>query len=147
MAEVLLKHLVEEDATLRGHVRVTSAGTSRWHLGSPMDPRARAALDRAGYGFAGSLAQYADGDFLAGVDVVLVMTPEHRDDILRRRRGERPEVILWRDLERPGLHLEVPDPYFGDDGDFDACLALLRASGPRLTSELRRRWDARSREA
>jgi protein-tyrosine-phosphatase len=60
MAEVVLKHLIAEDSLLKDHVVVTSAGTARWHVGSPMGPRARAALDRAGYPLPGSVAVYAD---------------------------------------------------------------------------------------
>lgn len=147
MAEVLLKHLVAHDATLNGHVLVTSAGTARWHVGSPMDPRARRALDRAGYRHPGSPARFADAGYLARQDLVLVMTPEHRDEVRARRRGDPSAVVLWRDLDAPGLELEVPDPYYGGDDLFDECLALLSSSGPPLTSELRRRWDERSRGA
>jgi protein-tyrosine phosphatase len=146
MAEVLLKHLVADDANLRGHVIVTSAGTARWHVGSPMDPRARRALDRAGYRLAGTPARFADSDYVAAQDLVLVMTREQRDEISGRVRGAT-EVRLWRDLSEPGLGLDVADPYYGDDRDFDACLRQLSSAAPQVTSEFRRRWDARSHGA
>jgi len=47
MAEVVLQHYVDADSSLRGYVDVTSAGTANWHVGSPMDQRARGALNRA----------------------------------------------------------------------------------------------------
>ena len=33
MAEVVLKHLIDNDPSLRGRVDVTSAGTANWHVG------------------------------------------------------------------------------------------------------------------
>src|ERR1035437_496679 len=60
MAEVALLHLIAEDDQLRGVVNITSAGTAKWHVGSPMDPRARAALDRAGLFLHGTPAAFAD---------------------------------------------------------------------------------------
>lgn len=147
MAEVVVRHLVDGDVELAGRVEVSSAGTARWHLGQPMDPRARAALDRANLRDPGSLGAYADSAYLDQQDLVLVMTREHRYDVRQRLTNERTDVVLWRDLLDPGKDLDVADPYYGDDAEFDGCLALLRASGPRLTEVLRRRLDEGSFEA
>jgi protein-tyrosine-phosphatase len=139
MAEVLLKHLVEEDAVLRGLVDVTSAGTARWHVGDPMDTRARGALDRAGYHLPGTRGVYADSDFLDRQDLILVMTREHRHDVNERLRRHTPDVILWRDLFEVTPDLDLADPYYGDDTEFDECLATLASGAPALTSLLRDR--------
>jgi protein-tyrosine phosphatase len=147
MAEVLLAHLIAEDESLSDRVLVTSAGTARWHVGSPMDPRARNALDRAGLHRPGSLGAYADSTYLNAQDLVVVMTREHLDDVNARLRNEETEVILWRNLSEPGLNLDVADPYYGDDREFDECLASLRPGGQRLTSVFRQRLDGRCREA
>jgi protein-tyrosine phosphatase len=146
MAEVALRHMLAEDSLLRDHVIVTSAGTANWHVGSPMDPRARAALDRAGYLDAGSLGVYADADFLGRQDLVVVMTREHRDDVVRRLSGAATDVILWRDLLDDGLDLDVADPYYGDDNEFDECLAVLSVGAQRLTALLRTRLDGHARD-
>jgi len=146
MAEVVLRHLVDEDPLLKDHVIVTSAGTANWHVGSPMDPRARAALDRAGHLEPGSLGAYADGDFLGRQDLVVVMTREHRDDVRRRLNGTTTQVILWRDLLDDGKDLDVADPYYGDDDEFDECLAVLNIGGESLTSILRAQLDERARD-
>ena len=60
MAEVALRQMVQADPNLVGRVKVASAGTANWHVGSAMDPRARRALDRAGLVAEGSAATYAD---------------------------------------------------------------------------------------
>lgn len=147
MAEVVLAHMVDDDESLRGRVDVTSAGTANWHVGSPMDPRARSALDRAGYLKDGSPAAFADRAYLDGHDIVVTMTREHASDVRRRLTNRSTEVVLLRNLLEPGKNLDVADPYYGDDAQFDQCLDLIRAGGQRLTSALRSRLGANSSEA
>jgi protein-tyrosine phosphatase len=143
MAEVVLKHLVADDPYLAGHVLVTSAGTARWHVGSTMDPRAREALDRAGYGLEGSRGTYANREFLDAQDVVLVMTREHLSDVQARLTNPRTVVVLWRHLIDASRDLDVADPYYGDEAEFDACLGVIAAGGSALTELLRARLATR----
>jgi protein-tyrosine phosphatase len=147
MAEVVLAYMVDADPSLRGRVDVTSAGTANWHVGATMDPRARDALDRAGFSNEGSLAAFADGAYLDRHDIVVVMTREHANDVRRRLSNESTEVVLLRNLLEPGRNLDVADPYYGDDAEFDQCLDVIRRGGQRLTSEFRSRLDADSFEA
>ena len=138
MGEVALKHLLGASSDLALRVSVTSAGTARWHEGSAMDPRARRALDRAGFVEPGSRAAYADSAYLDRQDLVLVMTREHRADVLARLTNPRTEVVMLRNLLQPGLDLEVADPYYGTDDDFDTCLTVLTEASQRLLD----RWHA-----
>ncbi|MHB8334479.1 MAG: low molecular weight protein-tyrosine-phosphatase [Acidimicrobiales bacterium] len=138
MGEVALKHLLGASSDLSARIRVTSAGTARWHEGSSMDPRARRALDRAGFVEHGSRAAYADSTYLDRQDLVLVMTREHRADVLARLTNPCTEVVMVRNLLQPGLDLDVADPYYGTDDDFDACLTVLTEAGRRLLG----RWNA-----
>jgi protein-tyrosine phosphatase len=139
MGEVVLRHLVDADSSLRGCVDVTSAGTANWHVGSPMDVRARAALDRAGFTGTGSLARYADRTYLDGHDVVVGMTREHVHEVRQRLTNGETDVIQLRNLIEPGRDLDLFDPYYGDDVDFDECLDTLRRGVAYLTSALRQR--------
>ena len=146
MAEVVTQHFVDADSSLRGRVAVTSAGTANWHVGSPMDRRARGALDRAGFSGAGSLAAYADRAYLDHQDIVIGMTREHVHEVKKRLSNRSTQVILLRNLIEPGRELDLFDPYYGDDAEFDECLETLRAGGQRLTWEFRQRLDAGSSE-
>lgn len=146
MSEVVYRDLVARDEVLRGRIEVTSAGTARWHVGAAMDPRARKALERVGLSDPGTPGAYADRHYLSTLDLAIVMTHEHRGD-LRQRIGEGLDIVLVRELLEPSEPLDLADPYYGDDADFDQCLATIRSSGPRLTRELRRRLGASSREA
>jgi protein-tyrosine phosphatase len=147
MAEVVLAHMVDADPSLRGRVDVTSAGTANWHVGAAMDPRARDALDRAGYSNHGTPAAFADRAYLDRHDIVVTMTREHASDVRRRLSNNTTQVVLLRNLVDPGKNLDVADPYYGDDAEFDECLELIRAGGRRLTLALRSRLDADSFEA
>jgi protein-tyrosine phosphatase len=144
MAEVLLKHLIAADPSLDGRVEVSSAGIANWHVGDSMDPRARRALDRAGYLHTGTSGAYATPEYLDAQDVVTVMTREHLRDVRRRLSNPTTNVVLWRHLIDPRRDLDVADPYYGDDAEFDQCLAMLSSGGERLLSILRARLDERS---
>jgi protein-tyrosine phosphatase len=146
MAEVFARHLVAQDHFLASRVEISSAGTARWHVGSPMDPRARAALDRAGLREPGSLGAYADANYLNVNDLIIVMSREHVREARERLTNPDTEVMLFRNLLEPGLDLDVADPYYGTDEDFDDCLALFRRGGPRLREEFHRRLGASSHE-
>jgi protein-tyrosine phosphatase len=146
MAEVVLQHFVAADSFLRDRVEVTSAGTANWHVGSPMDERARRALDRAGFGGGGSLATFADRTFLDGHDLVIGMTREHVHEVRKRLTNRSTEVILLRNVIEPGRDLDLFDPYYGGDDEFDECLEVLTRGGQRLTSEFRSRWGEGSFE-
>jgi protein-tyrosine phosphatase len=147
MAEVVMNRFVDADSSLRGCVDVTSAGTANWHVGSPMDQRARAALDRAGFSGAGSLAAFADREYLDRQDVVIGMTREHVHEVKKRLSNHATQVILLRNLIEPGGDLDLFDPYYGSDADFDECLEVVRRGGRRLTSEFRQRLGEGSSEA
>ena len=136
MGEIILATLVGRDPALASTVRISSAGTAPWHVGEPMDRRARRALDRANFELPGSRAAYADGEYLDGCDLVLVMTDEHRRDLRSRGTGDH-DIRLWRELSGGGV---VEDPYYEDQEAFDRCLGVLSREGPLWIAEFRRRW-------
>lgn len=147
MAEVIFRKLVSDDRYLSGRVHVTSAGTANWHVGNQMDLRARTALDRAGFALAGSPGAFADSEYLNHQDIVVVMTREHVHEVTQRLINELVQVIMLRNLLEPGGNLDVADPYYGSDKDFDECLELITQCALRLTWECRRRLGEDSNEA
>ena len=101
-----------------------------------MDPRARAALDRAGYVAAGSPAAQVTAAQLEGCDVVVALDRGHRADL--RRVSPAAEVTLLRWWSE-AIDLDVPDPYYGDADEFTACLELIEPACRALAAELARR--------
>jgi protein-tyrosine phosphatase len=127
MAEVVLATRCHAwpAATRASHTRtivVESAGTSRWHEGEAMDPRARRALDDAGFGTDGSPAAQVTSAQLARAGLVVALDREHRRELLELDAGLDVTVLRWWS---EGTDLDVPDPYYGDDEAFAACLALI----------------------
>lgn len=137
MGEVILQDHVRRTAGMET-VDVTSAGTARWHVGEPMDARAAASLRRGGYSTDASMGSWATAEFLRDIDLAVAMTREHRQDLLARRPDLR--VVLLRELLGEGS-LDVPDPYFGNDDDFDRCRDTLERAIPELLREIRRVLD------
>ena len=105
-----------------------------------MDSRARSALDRAGYTTPGSTAAFANRAYLDKQDIVVVMTKEHRHDVLKRLTNPSTSVQLLRNLTGEERELDVPDPYYGDDDVFDACRDMIAAACAGLVDALARRF-------
>ncbi len=129
---------------------VSSAGTGGWHAGEPMDPRARAALERRGYVDHGHRARAFDTAWLPGAGLVVCMDRGHRQTLASMARAKAGDyrhddrLVLMRSFgPRSGGDPDVPDPYYGDDADFEYCLDLVEAGCRGLVEHLADRVDGR----
>jgi len=139
MAETVLRAALAE-AGLDGAVTVDSAGTGDWHVGDPMYRPARAALARRGYDGSAHRARQVQPSWLAGRDLVLAMDASNLA-ALRRMAGPagRDRIRLFGEVGGLGgarAGAEIPDPYGGDDADFDHVLDLLGAAAPVVAARL-----------
>lgn len=125
MAEVVLSDLAARrslgERTLADGLRVSSAGTGPWHVGEPMDRRARAALEARGYRDGGHVARQLDRRRLAQLDLVVALDRTHL-------LPDAPTVLLRSFDRSAGELLDVPDPYYGDDAGFAECLDVIERS-------------------
>jgi protein-tyrosine phosphatase len=112
-------------------VRVTSAGTGNWHVGSCADDRAAGVLSAHGYSTAHCAAQL-NADHLAA-DLVVALGRNHVR-MLRQLGVEDVRIRMLRSFDpRSGAHaLDVDDPYYGDPEDFEDVLAVIEAALPGL---------------
>lgn len=155
MGDVVLRHLAADrvltDGTVLGErLVVSSAGTGGWHEGEPMDPRARAALERRGYADHGHRARPFDTAWLPGTDLVVCMDRGHRQTLASLARAKAGDsryderlVLLRGFMTRSGGDPDVPDPFYGDDADFESCLDLVEAGCRGLVDHLVDRMDGR----
>jgi protein-tyrosine phosphatase len=136
MAETVLRAELDR-AGLGGRVQVDSAGTGDWHVGNPMDRRARAELAARGYDGAAHRARQFRPQWLAGRDLVLAMDAENLDDL--RRMGAAPDrLAMLRSFDpAAGQDAEVPDPYYGNGGSFGLVLDQVEAAARGLAGALR----------
>lgn len=116
---------------------VDSAGIGGWHAGRPPDPRAIAAAQRRGVDISAQRArqlQYAD---FQRFDLLLCAD---RENLAAARSlapsSARPRIALvldWCGVKRGG---EVPDPYWGQERDFDHVCQLASESAEGLLRRL-----------
>jgi len=102
-----------------------------------MDPRARSALYRAGFTKEGSPAAFADATYLNVQDMIVAMARSHVEDVQARLGSSSTPILLLRDLFESTTGLEVADPFYGDDTEFDQCLHVITRGAHHLLTHLR----------
>jgi protein-tyrosine phosphatase len=141
MAEIVTRTLAETtalpDGTLLGrYVDFSSAGTGPWHEGEPMDPRTATALDRAHYPSHPHVAHQIASTQLGRYGLIVALDRRHRQTLLSL--GADPgRLFLLRSFDpAAGAAADVPDPYYGNDAEFDDCLSMIAAACKGLVDEL-----------
>lgn len=133
IAEKVLAAEVEA-AGLSDRVRVSSAGTGNWHVGSPMDERAARTLTEHGYPTA-HRARQVDSEILSA-DLLIALDEGHLRS-LRRSVPEPDRVRLLRSFDPDaGDAAEVPDPYYGGPDGFTEVLDMIQAAMPGLVEHV-----------
>jgi protein-tyrosine phosphatase len=133
-----MRHLLEE-AGLAEQVEVDSAGTAGYHSGDLPDARARAAGKRLGIEVSGHARQFKRADF-ERFDYVLAMDRSNFDDltVLAPDAAARQKLHLLRKFDPDSAHgASVPDPYYGEDEDFDDVVRICLAACKPLLEQLR----------
>ena len=149
MAEMVLRDELDR-AGLAGLTEVDSAGTGDWHIGQPMDRRARAELDRRGYDGSAHRARQFQPSWFGQRDLVLALDRSNLAD-LREMAPDAdaagPRLLLLRSFD-PALAGSperaagdphqggVPDPYGGHPDDYALALDLVQAAVRGLTGRL-----------
>ena len=146
---VLRAKLAETDWA--GEVVIDSAGTGPWHAGKDMDPRARAALCRHGYQPPPHIARQFQAEDFASRDLVIALDGGHLARLGQLARlAEHPadaaaSISLLRSYDPAALatgELEVPDPYYDGEEEFDAALAQIEAACDGLARLLHQQLGA-----
>ncbi|WP_433558909.1 low molecular weight protein-tyrosine-phosphatase [Pseudonocardia xinjiangensis] len=136
IAEKVFVHELER-AGLAGAVRVSSAGTGGWHIGSAADDRAAALLRAEGYPDTHT-ARQIDAEQLSA-DLLVALDQSHRR-ALRAMISEPDRVRLLRSFDPDAPDdAEVPDPYYGGVEGFTEVLTMIRAAMPGLVDWVRSR--------
>ncbi len=131
MAHVVLEQRLAE-AGLDDRVSVASSGTGGWHEGNPMDRRAAATLDVAGYDPTRHRARTFDASWHAEHDLVLVMDEENLRDV----GGPAERTRMFRDLDPVEPGAAVPDPYYGGGAGFEEVLRMVERTTDALVAAL-----------
>jgi protein-tyrosine phosphatase len=125
-------------ARLAGRIAVDSAGTHDYQLGQPPDPRALAAARRRGYDFPARRARLVEAHDFTRFDWILAMDRGNLDVLETLRPSDyRGNVGLFLDYAPEIRMREVPDPYAGDEEDFDYVLGLIERGSAGLLDAIR----------
>ncbi len=139
MAERVLAAQLDR-AGLADRVVVESAGTGDWHVGQPMDARARAELSRRGHDADGHEARQIQPGWLDDYDLLLAvddLSVAGLTALAAGRPGLAGRITLLRAFD-PGAAdgTDVPDPYYGGAADFAAVFDLVDTAAKGLVSRL-----------
>lgn len=129
-----------EGAGLHEAVRVTSCGTTGWHIGEPADNRARTELLAHGYPDNHVASQIGPDEFDA--DLLVAADIGHVRELDRKRLGDR--VRLLRSFDPTAADDDEPelnDPYYGTPADFATTREQIEAAMPGLIEWVRGRVD------
>lgn len=130
IAEKMFAHQICERG-LSERVRVTSAGTGGWHAGAGADRRAVRVLRAHGYPTDHVAAELGDDHLSA--DLLIGLGRDHVR-MLRQLGVDAGRVRMLRSFDpRSGSHtLDVEDPYYGTDADFENVFTVIDAALPGL---------------
>jgi protein-tyrosine phosphatase len=140
MAEVVLRDEIDR-AGLAGQVTVESAGTGDWHVGGPMDSRARTELGRRGYDGSRHIARQINAGWLGDYDLFVVMDRKNLANLRQMAAGDpdlgHGRIALMRSFDpAAGPGAEVPDPYHGGPAEYEETFELVHAAARGLAGQL-----------
>lgn len=136
-AEGIMKAKVEEKG-LTSQFYIDSAAIGAWHIGQLPDSRMRRCGAAHGYCFDSHARQFDKSDF-AKFDYIVVMDNDNYRAITRMASSdeEREKVVCMASyLRQHRDYTTVPDPYYGDESDFELVITLLEDALEGLIEEI-----------
>ncbi|MBP3253175.1 MAG: low molecular weight phosphotyrosine protein phosphatase [Bacteroidales bacterium] len=136
-AEGILKHILKQN-NAEDRVLVDSAGIGGWHTGQLPDRRMIACGRKNGYEFNSRARKLSPKDF-ERFDYIIVMDEDNYADAL----NICPEKAYRKKIHKISEYFnvyssydKVPDPYYGDEDDFQTAVNLLQDACTAIVEEL-----------
>jgi protein-tyrosine phosphatase len=134
LAEGILKHLA---ASSPGVIEIDSAGTANYHSGEAPDHRTRKNAISHGVNLNDLRArQFQVSDF-DNFELILVMDKNNYQDVLKLAKSEshRAKVHLFLAFCQHSSVHEMPDPYYGNEKDFEEVFQLTYGACEKLWND------------
>jgi protein-tyrosine phosphatase len=134
------------DEGLQDQIRVASAGTGSWHIGSPPDERMQETANRHGLKLNSRGRQFQSADF---DDFDLILAMDDNNLILLEQLcldpGKTENLKLFRsfDPEANG-DLNVPDPYYGGGRGFEIVYDMVNRTCPKILDFIKARANLKA---
>ena len=125
VAEGIFRHKVAA-RNLEHFFEADSCGTGNYHIGQQPDPRAVRNAQKNGVILDHRCRQLSTTD-LAGFDHIIAMDSNNFRSILALEDAgvHREKIRLMRDWDTLSGQPDVPDPYYGDERDFQVVFEIL----------------------
>lgn len=137
LAEGIFSQRLSEK-NLDNKIRVDSAGTGDWHIGSPADPRSISVAEENKIVLDGKARLVSQEDFHC-FDYIFAMDRHNLNDLedLQRQHGGKAKIRLFREFDTSTEStLDVPDPYYGGIEDFRDAFDLLDSTCRQIIDHL-----------
>lgn len=132
MAEGLAKEFFPRE------FEVFSAGINAY-AGSPANDKAIEAMKEKGIDISTHLAVLLDRDKLASADLVIAMTKDHKQYLLRVYPEYKEKIVLIGEYAGAGKGKDVPDPWGGSQEVYRRCAQDLERLIKLIAAKLERR--------
>lgn len=124
LAEGIMLKLIKENNI---NMRVDSAGTSDNHEGEAPDKRSVINADKHGIDLKPLRARQFKASDFEKFDKIYVMDKSNKAKVLAlaTKDSHKEKVDLLLNASHPNQNLEVPDPYFGGEEDFEEVFQMI----------------------
>ncbi len=135
-ADGVLRKLVA-DSGLEKRMLIDSAGTGDWHIGRAPDSRTIKAAARRGYDLSVLRARLVTQDDFDEFDYILAMDKSNLAHLQKMKPAHfAGHLGLFMDFAPHMGYSEVPDPYHGDEDDFERVLDLVEEAAQHLLKKI-----------
>jgi protein-tyrosine phosphatase len=118
---------------------IDSAGTGHWHVGEQPDPRSIKIARKYGIDISYQRGRQLSTDDFHNFDLIYVMDNDNKRNVslLAPDNDAQKKVKLILNELFENENVDVPDPYYGDDSDFEHVFKLLDEASEIISKKLR----------
>jgi len=123
LAEAIFVHKIGERG-ITDRFEIDSCGTSNYNVGDGPDPRTLSNATRNGVSMNHVARQMRQKDFEYYDRIVVMDSQNYRNVTAFSDPAHHPKVVMMRSFDPAGTG-DVPDPYYGDEDDFQEVFEIL----------------------
>ena len=119
LAEIIFKSIIEKSQK-RNEYFINSSGTGNWHIGDLADSRSRLVAKKHGLIITHRAIQF-NSSFFAKYDYIFTMDKKNYHHLSKMTSDKKhlEKVKMFREFDTIKDNIEVPDPYHGNDKEFE----------------------------
>lgn len=119
-------------------IKVDSAGTAGYHIGSPPDIRSIEIANKYGIDLKNQRARKFNREDFDNFDIIYAMDINNYRDLrfLAKNQQQKKKVRMILNEINPGLFESVPDPYYGDKNGFEEVYNILNMACNKIANQI-----------